>query len=114
MRTSVPVIRAASARKAHLRASLSTRSTRCGARMARTRPGKPAPLPRSTMRPGCSRQQRNELRRVEHVAPPGIGQGAGTDEVDALLPARQQRQVGRQAVSLVTAETDEAREIVRR
>ena len=35
-----------------------------------------------------------QLSRIEHVATPQIGQGAGTDEIDGTLPAAQQVGIG--------------------
>ena len=65
-------------------------SRRHAGRIARTRPGKPAPVPRSTSA-RAGRQMRQKLRRIA-----GYG-GArdrpsvvGADQVDAPVPARQQ------------------------
>ena len=54
---------------------------------ASTRPGRPAPLPRSarTVRPG--RPEPPELAAVQDVPAPGIRQRAGADQVDFSLPA---------------------------
>jgi hypothetical protein len=43
-----------------------------------------------------------DLRTIENMAAPGIGQGAGTDQVDRALPALQQLEIGAQAVECFT------------
>jgi hypothetical protein len=45
---------------------------------------------------GGSRQQRQQLRRIEKMPPPRISERAGGDEVDAPRPLPQQRLIGRE------------------
>ena len=45
-------------------------------------------------RPGPRRQQREELGRVEHVAPPKVAQAGPADQVDGARPPLEQARIG--------------------
>ena len=59
-------------------------------RIARTSPGNPAPLPRSIRVLRVRRDKRQQLRRIEHMPAPQIGERVAADKIDARRPAGQQ------------------------
>ena len=65
-------------------------------------PGKPAPLPTIDAAPRGARDMGRELRAIEDVAPPRIGERGGADQIDRGLPAAQQIEVDAQALQRFT------------
>ena len=82
---------------------ISTRSTRApsrsASRMARTRPGKPAPLPRSTTW-RAPIGERKKLGAVKNMPGPHIGKSRRRNKVRHRLPASQQCDIARRGQPL--------------
>ena len=86
--------RAASRRKAALRESASTSSTPATPRIASTRPGKPGAAAEIDQALRAVGNERPQLRRIEKVAAPQIGERVAADEIDARRPSGQQLGIG--------------------